>query len=69
MQDKLKEINNKLIKVYQNNKEKLARQLLIQNILKDQYAFLKMDINEAFNLLRDLEIPLDQIKEIYPKLI
>lgn len=59
----LRKINQKLIFKYQTDKNKLNRQLLIFNILKNEDCFFKLDIETAYNLLKDLEI--ENYKECY----
>ncbi len=67
MIEPLREINQKLIIKYQNNKSKLDRQLLIFNLLKDNECFFKIKIEDAYNILKDLEI--ENYKECYKELI
>lgn len=69
MLDKLKEINNRLIKIYQNNSQKLEKQLIIQKILQEEDCFFKMDVELAYSILRDLQIPDEELKKIYLTLI
>ena len=52
----LKEINATLIEKYEDNPEKLEKQMLISNFLKHDDCFFKVSINDAFMILRDLEI-------------
>ena len=65
----LKNINNKLIDLYQNNKEELNKQLLIKEILNEPNCFLKIDIETAYKILKDLQIPDENLKIIYERLI
>lgn len=69
MIEKLKDLNNKLIKYYQNNEEKLKRQILIQKLLNEKGCFFKMKIETAYSILKDLNIPKDDIEKIYLELI
>lgn len=61
----LKEINEKLLIANKNNKEELQKQSLIHNILQEENCFFKMDIETAYQILRDLKIPEDKIKSVY----
>lgn len=69
MLDRLREINERLIKLNSNNKEILNKQLLIQKILMEEDCFQKIDIETAFNILKDLQIPKENLKDIYLTLI
>lgn len=69
MMDELKKINNKLIEMYQKDEESLKKQLLIKKILSEKNCFMKMDIETAFSILKDLEIPEFDVKNVYSKLI
>ena len=78
MIEKLQTINTKLLKLYENDKEKKEKQILIQNgwtlitginliqkILQEPNCFLKMEIETAYAILKDLEIPQEKRKNIY----
>ena len=65
MLEKLRELNLKLIDSYQNNEEKLKKQLIIQKMLSFKNCFLQMDIETAYSVLRDLTLPKESIKEVY----
>lgn len=69
MINKLKLINEKLIYKNKNNNMELKKQLLIKEILNEKNCFLKMNIEKAYSVLRDLEIDEKDLKEIYLKLI
>ena len=69
MLEKLKSINEKLISLYKNDEELLAKQLLIQKILLEDKCFFKMDIKTATSILKDLNIKDNNIHIIYKKLI
>ena len=60
-------INQELIKKYEENPEKEQRQLIISNFLKQKNCFFKISIDDAFNILKDLEIA--NYEETYIKLI
>lgn len=69
MIDKLKEINSKLIEINKNNENELKKQRLIEKILMEKNCFLKMSIEDAYAILRDLRIPDDELKNVYFNLI
>lgn len=69
MLEKLRELNLKLIDSYQNDEEKLKKQLIIQKMLSFKNCFLQMDIETAYSVLRDLTLPKESIKEVYKELI
>lgn len=62
-------INEKLIEINKNNPKELKKHLLIKEILKDDNCFLKMDIEYAYSILRDLKFPEEDLKKVYLKLI
>ena len=69
MIERLKKINKELIIKYKNNPNDLKVQLLIKNILDEDNCFLKMNINTAYAILKDLEIDDNRIDDIYSVLI
>ena len=69
MLERLKEINNSLIKLNNGNEKELKKQLLIRDILERENCFLKMSIEYAFSILRDLNIKEDYLKTVYLELI
>ena len=69
MIEKLREINERLIRVYDSNKEKLERQKLIKDILKEENCFMKMPINTSLSILEDLGINNKDAKIVYEELI
>lgn len=69
MIDNLRKINYKLIELNKDNELELQKQNLIRKILSDFDCFHKMDISTSYAILRDLNIPEEQIKDIYMKLI
>lgn len=66
---KLKEINDKLIKMNQNNAQELKKYQLIRQILEEKNSFLHMNIEYAYAILRDLQIPENELKNVYMQLI
>ena len=69
MIEKLKIITEKYIRVNQNNPRELKKFELIKRILNPQDCFMNMTIEQAYGILRDLEIPENELKNIYVQLI
>ena len=67
MLETLREQNKKLILRYKNDQSKLNKQLLISNIIKNNECFFKLQLEDAYNILKDLEIK--NYKECYKELI
>ena len=68
MIDKLIVINDKIIS-QTLDEEKRAKHLLIKKMLNDKQCFFKINIETASALLRELEIPENDLKSIYLELI
>ena len=68
MIDKLIVINDKIIS-QTLDEEKRAKHLLIKKMLNDKQNFFKINIETAYALLRELEIPENDLKSIYLELI
>lgn len=69
MIEKLKIITEKYIRVNQNNPRELKKFELIKRILNTQDCFMYMSIEQAYGILRDLEIPENELKNVYVQLI
>lgn len=69
MIDKIKRMNQQLLQINANNPSELNKQKLIEKILSEKNCFLKMSIEDAYSILRDLKIPEDQIHNVYFNLI
>ena len=70
MFEELIKINNKLLILYKDkDSERLKRQILISKLLTEKECFNIMNIETAYSVLRDLEIPESEIKPIYLKLL
>lgn len=69
MIEKLKIITEKYINVNQNNPRELKKFELIKRILNTQDCFMHMSIEQAYGILRDLEIPENELKNVYVQLI
>ena len=62
MINKLREINNKLLNIYDINSDKYKKQLQIKNILVDDGCFYRIKIETAYSILRDLGIAESDLK-------
>lgn len=69
MINKLREINNKLLNIYDINSDKYKKQLQIKNILVDDGCFYRIKIETAYSILRDLAIAESDLKSVYKQLI
>lgn len=69
MLNKLRILNKKLLKKYEDNPHELKKQQLIERMLLEEDCFFKINIETAFCILKDLEIPESQLKEVYCQLI
>lgn len=69
MIDKLKIITEKHIEANKENHEELNKYRLIKDILIQKDCFLNMSIEYAYSILRDLQIPENEIKNVYTQLI
>lgn len=68
MLDKLRKITEIMINKNKNSKE-LKKYILIQKILNDNNCFLKIDIETAYSILRDLNFEEEELNNIYKELI
>lgn len=68
MINKLRKINKNLL-FNAKTKEEKKKQELIMRILKDDFCFNKMSIEDAYNILRDLKVKEEELKSIYTSLI
>ena len=69
MIEELKKINEKLLLKNDNNIKEKEKYLIIKKILNKEKAFLKMNIEYAYGILRDLNVPEENIKNIYFQLL
>lgn len=69
MINKLIELNNKLIESSISNEQEYQKQILISKLLKEPNCFMRMSIEQAYGLLRDLKVPEEKLKNIYSELI
>lgn len=65
----LKKINERLLLENDNNIKEKEKYLIIKKILNKEKAFLKMNIEYAYGILRDLNVPEESIKNIYFQLL
>lgn len=69
MIDKLKDITDKLIEINKDNPKELEKYKLIKEILNQKDCFLNINIEYAYSILRDLQIPENELKNVYLQLI
>jgi len=69
MLNELRKINDIILKKDGLSEKMQKKQLLIKEILKDDNCFMNMNVNTSLNILNDLCIPKEEIKETYNKLI
>lgn len=69
MINKLRLENEKLIKKYENDEINLKKQLIIKEILKDNNCFIKMEVDIAISILKDLNIKDENLKEVYLEVV
>lgn len=69
MVDRLKELNEKLINNYQDDHVNLEKQKLIKEILNEDKFIFKIDIETAYQVLRDLTIKEEDLEKVYTELI
>lgn len=69
MIEELKRINERLLLENDNNIKEKEKHLIIKKILNKEKAFLKMNIEYAYGILRDLNVPEENIKNIYFQLL
>lgn len=70
MVDKLKEKNEELLKKYidEENKEKIYRHKIIKALLLKDDCFIKMSMEDIYNILDDLGYEKEEFKDIYMSL-
>ena len=52
----LRDINIKLMNKYEDDPKKLERQLMISNFLRYDDCFFRISVEDAFKILKDLDI-------------
>lgn len=68
MLEKLRHINDKFLEIKTDNDE-LKKHQLIRKILNDDKCFFKMNVEQAYAILRDLDFSEEELKGIYSELI
>lgn len=66
MLERLNEVCDKLISL---NDEYVEKYKIIKKVLGKKNAFINMDIEYAYSILRDLQVPEDELKDVYMELI
>ncbi len=69
MIERLRKINEHLLRKYENNSKELEKQVLIGKMLLDNDCFSKISIEVAYAVLKDLEIENEEIDNIYKELL
>ncbi len=69
MIEKLRELNEHLIELNIHDEVNLKKYQCIQKILTEEKCFLKMEMEYAYSILRDLGISENNLKEVYMELI
>ncbi|MBR2827930.1 MAG: hypothetical protein IKE70_01690 [Bacilli bacterium] len=69
MINQLNKLVDSLINANKENIELQKKYKLIKKIINKENAFLSMDIEIAYSILRDLQIKEEDIKSIYKELI
>ena len=69
MRNKLKTITQKHSAANKDSPEELKKYKLIKEILNQKDCFLNMSIEYAYSILRDLQIPESELKNVYLQLI
>ena len=69
MKDKLIEVAEYKLKNSDKDLSKIQRYSLIKKILNTNDPFMNMSIEYAYSILRDLQIPESELKEVYKSLI
>lgn len=69
MIEDLKKRNMLMMTKYKDNAKELEKYKVIEEILKEEKCFLKMDIEIAYSILRDLGVREENLKDYYCKLI
>ena len=66
---RLQELNEEIIKHNLNNKKEYDKHIMIRRILQEKDCFLKMSIEQAYAILRDLHIDEENLNKVYMNLI
>lgn len=69
MIEELRKIVDNFINVYGNNPKELEKYKIIKALLNENDLFSKIDIDYAYSILRDLQIPEEELRNVYLKLL
>ena len=69
MIEQLKKKADNLLITNQSNPKEFKKYQIIKQILNKKNCFLNMDIEYAYAILKDLQIPNEDIKKVYMQLI
>jgi len=69
MIEELKKIADRFIRIYEDNPKELEKYTIIKELLNKDNIFFKIDIDYAYSILRDLQIPEDKLKSVYVELL
>lgn len=68
MLEKLRILNDKILKITEDETSK-SKHEIIKKILSDDKCFFNMHVEDAYAILRDLSIKEENLKSIYLELI
>lgn len=69
MLEKLRKLNDSILNCCKNNEEKYNKHILIKKILTEDNCFFKMNVEQAYSILRELNIDEKSLKSVYCSLI
>lgn len=69
MIEKLKRLNERFMELNIDDEINLKKYKCIQKILNEEKCFLKMEIEYAYSILRDLGIQEEDLRKVYLELI
>ena len=69
MINKLQLLNEEILKHNLNNKKEYDKHVMIKKILQEKDCFLKMSIEQAYAILRDLHIEEENLQKVYMNLV
>ena len=69
MIEELKKIADRFIKIYSDNPIELEKYIVIKELLNKKDLFSSIDIDYAYSILRDLQIPEEELKKVYIDLL
>lgn len=69
MIEKLRALNERLIELNVDDEVNIKKYQCIQKILQEDKCFLKMEVEYAYSILRDLGIQEQDLRKVYLELI